>query len=225
MISIEEAKDRYQIKAEKNGINDNLTTDNYRFCLNFNESQNKFLTLHLQQRGVDDVRYIQNFLVLDEKILPKETIENKVNFELPILKNKQLHYFDFSSARAKAKKGSCQDYIELIEVRTENLNELLYNEHTKPSFPYRESLCTINSNILSVYVDDFSIDSLLLNYYRYPNQIRLINSENPESGFDSTKQIEWDDKSLDDIISIMVSNYDINQNSPRFQLQTLRAQK
>lgn len=219
MISIEEAKERYQIKAEKNGINDNLTTYNYRFCLNFNESQNKFLTLHLQQRGVDDVRYIQNFLILDKKISPKNKKENKVNFELPI------NYFDFSSARAKAKKGDCQDLIELIEVRTENLNEVLINEYTKPSFNYRESICTINSNLLSVYIDDFEIKELLLNYYRYPNQISLVNPENPESGFDLTKQIEWDDKSLDDIISIMVSNYDINQNSPRFQLNTLRAQK
>ena len=65
-VGIEEAKERYIIKAEKNGTNDNLTTDNYRFSLNFNESQNKFLTLHLQNRGVDDVRYIQKFLVLDK---------------------------------------------------------------------------------------------------------------------------------------------------------------
>lgn len=219
MTSIEEAKDRYQIKAEKNGINDNLTTDNYRFCLNFNESQNKYLTLQLQQRGVDDVRYIQNFLVLDKKIIQKNTIENKVNFKLP------EDYFDLSSARAMVKKGSCIDIIELIEVQTENINNVLYNEHTKPSFLYRESLYTINSNLLSVYIDDFIVQNILLNYYRYPNQIQLLNPENSELGFDTTKIIEWDDKSLDDIISIMVFNYDINQNSPRYQLNTLRIQK
>ena len=83
MTSIEEVKERYRIKAEKNGTNDNITTDNYRFCLNFNESQNKFLTLHLQNRGIDDVRYIQKFLVLDKSITPTSTSENKVNFKLP----------------------------------------------------------------------------------------------------------------------------------------------
>ena len=64
MTTVEEARERYIIKAEKNGTNDNITTDNYRFCLNFNESQNKFLTLQLQNRGIDDVRYIQKFLIL-----------------------------------------------------------------------------------------------------------------------------------------------------------------
>lgn len=219
MITIEEAKERYIIKAEKNGTNDNLTTDNYRFCLNFNESQNKFLTLHLQQRGVDDVRYIQKFLVLDKILSVKNFLENKFNFALP------SDYFDLASARAKAKTKKCQDIIELIEIRTENLNEILTNEFLKPSFEWREAPYTINSDTLSVYVDNFKIDEVLLNYYRYPNQIRLVNSEDPESGFDSNVQIEWDDKSLDDIISIMVMNFDINQNNPRFQLQTLRTQK
>ncbi len=221
MATFEEAKERYKIKAEKNGVNNNLTTDNYRFCLNFNEYQNKFLTLHLQNRGIDDVRYIQNFLVLDKKITVKNSNKNKVNFEIPD------NYFDFSSARALAKKDTCQDYISIEpEIRTENLNEVLNNEYLKPSFDWREAPYTVNSDLISVYVDkDFTISELLLNYYRYPNQIRLVNPDNPESDFDSSLKIEWDDKSLDDIISLMVAGYDINQNNPRFQLNTLRAQK
>jgi len=218
MITIEEVKERYLIKAEKNGTNDNIATDNYRFCLNFNESQNKFLTLHLQNRGIDDVRYIQNFLVLDKKIPPLNTSEDKVNFKLP------ENYFDLSSARAKAKTESCTDLIDLFEIQTENLNEIMFNEFLKPSFAWREAPYTVNSNNLSIYTDNFKIENLLLNYYRYPNQIKLVDSENPESGFDNI-QIEWDDKSLDDIISLMVFNFDINEGSPRYQLQTLRIQK
>ena len=218
MTSIEEVKERYRIKAEKNGTNDNITTDNYRFCLNFNESQNKFLTLHLQNRGIDDVRYIQKFLVLDKSITPTSTSENKVNFKLP------ENYFDLSSARAKAQKESCQDLIELVEIQTENLNEIMFNEFLKPSFEWREAPYTINSDQLSIYKDNFTIDSLLLNYYRYPNQIKLQDPENPESDFDSI-EVEWDDKSLDDIISLMVANLDMNEGNPRFQINTLRTQK
>lgn len=218
MVTTDEAKERYLIKAEKNGTNDNIATDNYRFCLNFNESQNKFLTLHLQNRGIDDVRYIQNFLVLDKKIPPLNTSEDKVNFKLP------ENYFDLSSARAKAKTESCTDLIDLFEIQTENLNEIMFNEFLKPSFAWREAPYTVNSNNLSIYTDNFKIENLLLNYYRYPNQIKLVDSENPESGFDDI-QIEWDDKSLDDIISLMVFNFDINESNQRFQLQTLRMQK
>ena len=218
MTTVEEVKERYIIKAEKNGTNDNITTDNYRFCLNFNESQNKFLTLQLQNRGIDDVRYIQKFLTLDKKIPPTNTSENKVNFTVP------ADYFDLASARAKAKTENCQDIIELFEIQTENLNEIMFNEFLKPSFDWREAPYTINSDYLSIYVENFTIEELLLNYYRYPNQIKLIDPEDPESKF-ADIQIEWDDKALDDIISLMVFNFDINENNQRFQLNTLRIQK
>ena len=220
MITIEQVKERYILKAEKNGTNDGITTDNYRFCLLYNESQNKFMTLHLKNRGIDDVRYIQNFLVLDKIVPYSSKTEDKYNFELPI------DYFDLADCRAKASKKTCSDFISLFEIRTENLNEIIQDEYSKPSFEWRESFYTVNSNNLSIYTDKtFKVSEIHLNYYRYPNQIKLNNEEDPESNFSDDSQIEWDDKSLDDIISLMVFNLDINENNPRFQLQTLRTQK
>lgn len=221
MPTIDQVRERYLLKAEKNGINDGIATDNYRFCLGFNESQNKFMTLHLQNRGVDDVRYIQKFLTLKYKVsYSSKSKDGKVyNFELP------KNYFDIADAEATAKKGECSDTISLFEIRTENYTEIIQDEFNKPSFEWREALFTINSDKLSIYTTDFSISEVLLNYYRYPNQIRLLSEENPESDFDETLPIEWDDKSLDDIISLMVFNFDVNSNNPRYQLQTLRIQK
>ena len=219
MATVQQTRDRYLVKSETNGTNDGIAVDNQRFCLLYNEAQNKFLTLHLQNRGIDDVRYIQNFLVLDKKIQAPSKNQDKYSFILP------KDYFDLADVRAKAKKDTCERILQCVEIQTENLNEVLADEFSKPSFEWDEVPYTINSNQLSIYVDNFTISDILLNYYRYPSQIRLINEENPESGFDTNYKIEWDDKSLDDIISIMAMNLDINQNNPRFQLQTLRTQK
>ena len=219
-MTIEQIRDRYIIKAEKNATNDSITTDNLRFCLLFNESQKKFLTLQLQNRKVDDIRYIQNFLVLDKSIPYTSKNQDKTNFKLPD------DYFDLAEARAKAKKDNCSDLITLFEVRTENLNEILQDEFNKPSFEWREAPYTVNSNQISVYNDwDFSVTELLLNYYRYPNQIQLLNEEDAESPFNNAIPIEWDEKCIDDIVTLMVFNNDINENNPRFQLQTMRIQK
>ena len=219
MATIEQVKERYLVKAEQNGTNDGIAVDNYRFSLLFNEAQNKFLTLHLQNRGVDDVRYIQKFLVLDKNISYSSILQNKYNFKLP------EDYFDLADVRAKAEKEKCKAIIHLQEIQTENLTDLLQDEFYKPSFEWRESLYTVNSDLLSVYVDNFKVSEILLNYYLYPNQIRLINEQDPESIFNENFSVEWDDKSLDDIISLMVFNLDINQNNPRYQLNTLRFQK
>ena len=221
MPTIEQVRERYLLKAEKNGVNDGIAVDRLRFCLLYNEAQNKFLTLHLQNRGVDDVRYIQNFLVLDKKIPYSSKLEDHYNFLLP------KNYLDLSSLIPLASKGNCKDkkLTDIFELQTENLSEILQDEYNKPSFKWRASFYTINSNTVSVYVDDFSVDNILLNYYRYPNQIKQINIEDPESDFDESIQLEWDDKSLDRIISISAGEFGMNEGSPMYQLQNLRTQK
>lgn len=220
MTTIEQVKDRFLNKSEKNGTNDNIAVDNRRFCLLYNEAQNKFIMLHLQNRGIDDVRYIQKLLVLDKRISYTSKTQEKYNFKLP------KDYFDLADVRANAEKEKCKRKINCVEIQIENLTEILQDEYWKPSFEWDETIYTINSDYVSIYTDNtFQISDILLNYYRYPSQLKLVDDLNPESDFDSNSLIEWDDKSLDDIISLMVFNLDINQNNPRFQLQTIRIQK
>lgn len=217
---IEQAFIKYKNKVDKNITNDQASTDRGRFVLLFNETQNKFIEFHLQQRGVDDIRYIQNFLVLDKNIASTSKTQDHYNFPLP------KDYLDTSDVRAFASNDKCKNIkLNLWEIQVENLSELIQDEFNKPSFKWRESFYTINSNALSVYVDDFSIDNVLLNYYRYPNQISLIDPIDPESDFNESIKIEWDDKALDRIISMCAGEFDINQNNPRYQLQNFRQQK
>ena len=217
---IEQVFIKYKNKVEKNITNDQASTDRGRFVLLFNETQNKFIEFHLQQRGIDDIRYIQNFLVLDEKIASFAKTQDHYNFKLP------KNYLDLSDVRGLASKSECKDVkINLFEIQTENLSEIIQDEFNKPSFKWRESPYTINANTVSVYVDDFSVDNILLNYYRYPNQISLIDPNDPESEFNELVKLEWDDKALDRIISMCAGEFDINQNNPRYQLQNFRQQK
>lgn len=215
MTTVEQAYEKYLLKTEKNATNDGVATNRERFCLLFNESQNKFLSISLQQRGIDDIRGIQKFLILDEPISSSSQTLDHYNFPLP------KKYFDLADVRARANKGNCLDLISLFEVQTENLNEVMQDEYSKPSFEWRESFYTINSDNLSVYVDNFQISEILLNYYRYPNQIEAIS----ESAFNESKKIEWDEQALDIIISLTAGESDLNQNNPRFQLQNARAKQ
>lgn len=217
---VEEAYLKYKQKIEKNVTNDGISSSRGSFVLQFNEAQNKWIEFHLQQRGVDDVRYIENFLVLDKKIPYSSKLYDHYNFLVP------KDYLDLADARALASTKNCNNKeIHLFEIRTENLNSILQDEFNKPSFKWREAPMTVNSNTISVYTDGFTVDNLLLNYYRYPKQIRLINPSNPESKFDETHNIEWDAKSLDRIISLTAGEFDMNNLDQRFQIQNLRTQK
>lgn len=219
MATPEEAYNRYLIKVEKNGTNDNTSTERGRFLELYNESQIKFTELHLKNRGIDDVRYIQHLLILDKEISNSSKTFDHFNFLLP------KNYLDLADVRAKASKEKCKAILELYELKTENQNNTLQDEDNKPSFKWRESFYTANSNTISVYTDnEFDVESILLSYYRYPKKIALIDPNDPESKFVDT-EIEWDDKSLDRIISMCAGEFDINENNPRFQAQFLRTQK
>lgn len=221
MSTFEQAYEKTLLKTEKNLTNDNTALDRGRWVLMFNEVQNKFIENTLQNRGSDDVRYIEKFLTLDKNIPYSSKTEDYYNFNLP------KDYLDLADARAEASKDKCNGkVIYLTEVRAENLNQKLQDEYYKPSFKWRESLYLTNSNNISVYtLGEFEVSKLLLSYYRYPNQASLKEEDNPESKFNETLLLEWDDKALNRLISMVAGEFDMNESDQRFQIQNIRTQK
>lgn len=76
-------------------------------------------------------------------------------------------------------KNSCSNInIKSTFVEEGNVDELLLNELSKPSFEYEETFHTETSDIFRVYHNnDFKIDKVILNYYKQPFYITL---EDPE---------------------------------------------
>lgn len=209
-----EAYDKYILKVEKNSVNDNISTDKQRFVEQYNDHQIRYLQYIYDLKNEDDFRNIESLLILDHKLKDSEKKKEFYSFRLP------ENYFDLSSAYALGSKGNCLGKkIDLpIEVNDINIGYYLSNEHTRPSFEFRESLYTLASNNINVYYTDFSIDSTILSYYRYPKKLRLQNPDNPESDFDDSFDIDFDDKSIIKILSAAAAGFDINNNSDRWQL-------
>lgn len=211
------AYEKYLLKTQENGTNDNLPVSKDYFKALFNEAQNKYVEWHLEKRNTDDRRNIQVLLVADKLIESPVVVLNHSDFTLPV------DYFDFSNAYCFGSKGTCLNKrIDLFEIKDENLNELITDEFNKPSFEYRESLYQLIGDKLLVYTDNFTVDKLAISYYRYPQQLQLIDPLNPESKLDDTKNPEFEDRVVDRIISIAAGDFDLNGNNPRTQLQKQR---
>lgn len=208
-----QAYDKYLIKAEKNSVNDGISTDKGRFVILYNEHQNRFIENIYERKGNEDIRYIQALLVESKPIKNSGKKNNYYKFELPV------DYFNFSNAYAKATKKTCVNkQIDLYEIRDTSRNYILSDEFTSPSFEYREAPFTFSDNMIKVFTSDFEVDNIILSYYRYPKQITQVDPENPESELDDSFELDFDDKVIDRIISDTVSGFDINNNSERFQL-------
>lgn len=206
------------LKINESATTDKLSCDKGRFVRLFNNEQNRLIESFLDRRFEDDIRYIQKILVDDHKISSSKNHLDHQDFPLP------EDYFDLSNAYALATKGSCQrQKISLFEIKDENRNNILSDEFSKPSFKYREAPYSIASDKIKVYTnDEFQVENVLLSYYRYPVQIGLKDSENPESDFNSNNP-EFDDKFVNRIIALCASAFYLNTDDQKFQAEKANA--
>lgn len=193
-------------KTNKNLNNGSISLDRARAVSLFNEEQNKFIEWTLQKRNTTDIRDIQ-ILLKPEKLLLKEDSNNFSSFSLP------KDYFDFSNIKIKASSDACSDFLLPVEMKSENSEEVLFDENNSPSFFYRETPYLIQNNSIVVYKKDFVVDNVTLVYYRYPKQYNIIGHQD-EEGFESfNSEPEFDDKIVDRIISMVATSFDINNEN------------
>lgn len=217
-MTTEQAYIKFLLKVNDNFENSSVAGDRGRFVVVFNEAQNKMIEYILDNKKNDEIRYIQQILVLNHKIQKTSSVEYADTFELP------KNYFDLSSAYTKASNKTCKDQkINLYEIKDDNKVEILQDEFNKPSFIAREAPFSISSNKLHVYKDCFSNDELFISYYRYPVQIRTVVEDDPESKFDEEFAPEFDDKFLDRVISMAASLFEGNSSDPKYQIDMQRA--
>lgn len=219
-MNVQLAYDKFQIKVNNNSETGKIAVDRGRFVLIYNEAQNKLIEYILDKKNEDDIRYVQKILVSDHIIKESFSKLDYQEFELP------KNYFDFSSAYAEASTDKCKGKkITLFELKDDDKTSILDDENNKPLFITRESFLHITSDKVKVYKGDFSIDRLLLSYYRYPVQIALENADNPESDFDSTLNPEFDDKFVDRILSSASGEFELNTSNQKAQFDKQRAQQ
>lgn len=216
MTSPQEIYQRYIIKAEKNALNDNLSTDKGRFVELYNELAPRTVKWYLNNRDKDDLIDIQVLLVDDLKISSSTTHLDHQDFKIP------EDFLSWSFCKATASKGKCKRKdISLYELKDENRN-LLTNSFFSPSFEYRETAYNYSDNKIKVYTEEgMKIDNIYLSYYKYPQKIQLQNPDNPESDFVNTT-IELQDEVVNRIISAMVGDFKINNSDPNFQVEKFR---
>ena len=90
-------------------------------------------------------------------------------------------------------KDNCSGiFIKSVFVEEANVDELLLNEMSKPSFQFEETFHTEHGKNFNIYHNnDFNIDKIKLTYYRQPTIITL---ENPD--------YEWEFK--DEVCELLI---------------------
>ena len=218
MTTTEQAFIKFQIKINETYESSKIGIDRGRFVIIFNEAQNKMVEFILSKKGTDDYTYIQNILVPNKEISRETSISDADVFLMPD------DLLNFSSAYSTATKGNCDGVkMTLFDIKDDNKTEILQDEFNKPSFIAREAPLSMGNNRIFLYKEDFTHTKLFLSYYRYPKQISLIDPDNPESEFTSSVNPEFDDLLLDRILSMASSEFEVNVENPKYQIDRMRA--
>ena len=206
-----EAYQKYLIELQANGTTDNIQSNRGRFVVNFNRAQLKVIEWLIERNNEDDNRYLQKIKKIDTSLTKSKTSKNKEYFNL------KEDYFDFIDINAYGSKNKCKNQLfDVEEVKADNLNVLLTDEFSKPSFKYRESFYLIGEGDIILFKDDFTFDTVLLSYYRYPRQLELESPDNPESQLKET-ELEFDDKLSNRIITLASAIHSLNANDQKYQ--------
>ena len=213
-MNIEQAYLTYLQLVNRSFTNDNVDVDRSRFIIAYNYTEKKFIEWTLDKRNEDDIRDIQELLVLDKKLIKSTDVVNHSNFKLP------ADYFNHSSLQVFGSKGSCKNAkIFSFEVKNDDVEEYLADVFNQPSFEYRESFYTINNSEISIYFDNFKIDDAFLAYYRYPKEVDIQGYIKLDGSNSTNIDPELSDRVVERILLAMSKEYSaINDDLNRYQV-------
>jgi len=212
-MTSEQIYEQFIVKINKNAQTDFVHCDRGRFVILYNEAQDKYLEHLLEQKNEDSIRYAENFVVPNQNLPVDSVVDDYTLFTIP------TDYFDFISLIAKASTDYCQNATirDMVETKLENIDLILGDEFNSPSFDYRQAPFKIANGQVIAYQKNFTYDSVLFTYYKYPQQIALVTPEDPESQFDNSKESEWDNKSNNRIIDSTAARFFLNNDDAKYQ--------
>lgn len=186
-----EASPKIKLRLEKLDSNDydNLTQHQLEEAVN-----KAALEFVREKKKLSDDQ--TGFDVDDLQILVKEKGLSKVERDTYVLTaSLPDDYLFLKRVTPKCNKGLCENvYIKSTLVEEANVDELLQDYNSQPSFDFEETFHTLSGDKIKVFHNnDFSIEEVKLTYYRRPQRISFDRNTN-------TKEWEWKEDVAEHII-------------------------
>jgi len=220
-MTIEETYLQFLELVNKNNTNNNVAVDKPRFVMLYNNEQIKHQQSILNKRNEDEIRTIQNFLVVNKTLTGKTEKETYTKFELP------EDYFELASLKVTAKKGSCTNKrLSTFEIKSEDEEEITADSSNAPSFEWRETPYYLASSTVTIFKTDFEIQKAEMTYYRYPRKVAMSGVIDLHTNLETTLNIdpEQDEKLIIKILQGMARDFAANNaDFEKWQLENARA--
>lgn len=213
-MTIQESYIQFLNLVNRNSTNNNVNVDQARFIMMFRDVQLRYLDWLLDNRQDDTTREAASFLVYKQPLVVKSNETSHKSFELP------SNFFKFANLHVEALKGQCKSELETIETKIDDLEVVMADDLSRPSFDFRETRYFLSENdTVTVLKTDFDITKTSLTYYRTPARVDMEGYLDINGNSSVDVHPEWSDDEVNKILLAMSKEFaGINSDTNQYQL-------
>lgn len=191
-----EAYKKLLLKVNKNDTNADIDISKGEFVLLFNEQKSRWLKQKIGEKDNRiDAQDLQDIQVKFKTLDNAEDKEHYSTFTLP------SNFFSYISSYSVCSDGKCKGLvIRNYPIKPSNENMLLEDANNAPSLEFEETVVDLSDNKLFVYKKDFTVDSVVLNYYKNPTDIDLAGYIKLDGDISTDINPDIDDVNVDEIV-------------------------
>ena len=150
-------------------------------------------------------------------VTKKLTGQKKDGFYRFVLPSNFYHRINFRVA-ATSTVHNCESMLEGVLVESANLASYLNGDDTRPNFEFEQTIVTIEGDHINVYYRDFTVDHLLLTYYRKPVSVNMATGFHDENNIPTVDvNPEFDDSDVYEILNLTALMIAGDTSSPKYQ--------
>jgi len=179
MILVHELINEFKLSLNKVAREDNFSLPTPDIITSLNKAQMSWVKVRMNPNNTLKVGYesirkriddLQVLKVNDYKLPVVKSSEPVYQSYICSLKNASDYMF-YIASHSIAKKGNCEASLFNNLVREGDLRAHYFDVNYNPNFEWRETLATLGSDNLYVYINGFEVTGVHLTYLRYPQYI------------------------------------------------------
>lgn len=147
------------------------------------------------------INSIDDLQVLITNFKLTKSTENEIYYESKVIPD---DYLNFKRVSFFAKTKDCPERKMIVYLASESdVDILLGDKNTEPSFEWKETFCTIVNNKIRIYTNNkFEVINPTLTYYRKPKNVEFVNCINLTTGNVNSSDVISEFK--DDIVEKLI---------------------
>jgi hypothetical protein len=159
--------------------------------------------VNIRKEGSEQsTRRIDDLQVLLQTI-PLKGTNKSLFFESVVL---PADYLEFNRVVSFATHSNCPNELRRLRVdlaEEANVESYLRDAHTKPSWDWAETFCTLANNQVRIYTQDsFKVQKAELVYYQIPQHVLIAGCTDPATGVVAVEDVECRFK--DDVAEVLI---------------------